>query len=61
MKSLELNQMENLEGGNWLDWTCVGVAVVGVAATVLSVGGAAGVAVVLAGSFCTGWGMGRLL
>lgn len=48
-------------GARAVDWACVGVGVLGVATGIVSFGTGALVAVTLAGSFCTGWGAGRML
>lgn len=53
--------MENLEGGHWIDWACVGAGVAGVAATVFSGGAGITVGCCLVGAYCSGWAAGSLL
>jgi len=59
MRKLDLIQIENIEGGDWINWIDGGCAVLGVAAlyskgVILAnpVGGSAGI-------FCAGWALGR--
>lgn len=60
MKKLELNQMENLEGGvNAVDVACIGVGLASVAAGIFTFGAGTVFGLGVAGAFCTGWGIGQ--
>ncbi len=58
MKKLELNQMENIEGGGYIEGICAGVGIGGgiwaiaAAAGIASMGVGAGVAIAVAGIGC---------
>ena len=68
MRKLELNQMENLEGGlgngttviNGIGIACVGVGLIAAAGSIFTFGASLAFGVAIAGAFCTGAGAGAL-
>lgn len=68
MKKLELNQMENLNGGvgsgttviNGIGVACVGIGLVAAAGSFFTFGASLAFGVAIGGAFCTGAGAGAL-
>ncbi|HEX8462244.1 MAG TPA: hypothetical protein VF623_12475 [Segetibacter sp.] len=61
MKQLEMKQMEMIEGGNAIDWTCVGIGVGGVLAGIFTAGAGTVAVLTVGGAYCVGYGAGMLL
>lgn len=61
MKKLNLDQMELTQGGDNIEWACVGVGVVGIVSGFFTLGFGTALAIGMAGGVCTGYTVAGLL